>query len=124
MNEKDEIEEITNALHEGVADGLYEVAEENDEPGTSRYKLTQFGQSEAQRTVATKGLPFLVMVSSRQAIAGSKHCTVKSMADEIIKDFPNKLKHEAKTNFEPFWSEYANWSPEEYLKAYEEAQHG
>lgn len=118
---KDELDEIENILHDGVRDGLYEVAEENDNH-QSRYKLTNFGEVEAQRTIATKGLPFLVMVSSRKAVEDGKARTVKSMADEIIAKFPRKLKQSAKENFAPFWSEYAGWAPEEYLAAYDEAQ--
>lgn len=115
--DKQEVEDI---LHEGVSDGLFEVA--SDTPGNTKYKLTDFGSHEAERTIASKGLPFLVMISSKQAISDGKNRTVKSMSDEIIKNFPNKLKREAKKNFALFWGEFASKSPQEYLEAYEEAR--
>lgn len=121
MSKDEELEEIENILHDGVREGVIEIAEENPNH-ESRYKLTSYGQVEAQRTIAEKGLPFLVMVSSRKALEDGKYRTVKSMSDEIIKDFPAKLKRQAKANFAPFWGEYANCSPQEYLEAYDEAQ--
>lgn len=122
MSEEDEIEDIENTLHEGVVDGLYEVAE--DTPGNTKYKLTNYGHVEAERTIAIKGLPMMVALSARKAIDDGEDRTVKSMADEIIKKFPRKLKLEAKKNFAPFWGEFANYSPLEYLEAYQEAQDG
>lgn len=120
LSKEDELNETEDILHEGVSEGLYEVAEDN--PGSTRYKLTNYGSVEAERIIAEKGLPFLVMVSSRKAIDDGKNRTVKSMADEIIRNFPNKLKREAKKNFALFWGEFASWSPEKYLEAYEQAQ--
>lgn len=123
MSKQDDVEDIEHTLQEGVANGLFEIAEENDQPGTSRYKLTNFGNVEAERTIASKGLPFLVMVSAKKALSEGKDRTVKSMADEIIKKFPNKLKRDAKTNFAPFWwGEFSNMTPQEYIDAYHEAQ--
>lgn len=118
----DELEEFNQILQKGVSDGLYEVAEENDEPYASKYKLTTYGNIEAQRTIASRGLPFLVMVSSKLALKEGKNRTVKSMADEILRDLPNKLKREAKKNFAPFWNEYASYTAQEYLDAYIEVE--
>lgn len=118
----DSEEEVQGILNEGVADGLFEIAEENNNPGESRFKLTDYGRHEAERSIASKGLPFLVALSSRKAINDGKDRTVKSMADEIIKKFPNRLKREAKKNFAPFWGEFSSWSPQDYLEAYQEAR--
>lgn len=112
-------EEVENILHDGVIDGLFEVAEEKDGHET-KYKLTNYGSVEAERTIAIKGLPFLVALSSHKAISDGKNRTVKSMSDEIIKNFPAQLKRLAKKNFAPFWGEFANYSPQEYLEAYDD----
>ena len=122
MSDEISEEEIEHILQDGVSEGLFEVAEENDQPGNTRFKLTSYGEVEAQRTIASKGLPFLVMVSARKALEDGKQRTVKSMSDEIIRNFPNKLKRAARTNFAPFWGEYANFTPQQYLEAYQEAQ--
>lgn len=115
-------DEVQKILEDGTAEGLFEVAEENDKPGETRFKLTDYGEVEAQRTIASKGLPFLIMLSSRKAVEEGKRRTVKSMADEIIRNFPAKLKREAKTNFALFWGDFANYTPQQYLDAYDEAQ--
>ena len=120
MSDDEELQEVESILHDGVREGLFEVAEEGDNHDT-RYKLSSYGEVEAQRTIASKGLPFLVMVSSRKAVADGKNRTVKSMAAEIIKGFPAKLRRDARTNFAPFWGEFASYTPEQYLDAYTEA---
>lgn len=121
MDKDNELEELENILHDGVREGLYEIAEENNNHD-SKFRLTQYGEVEAQQTIAHKGLPFLVMVSSRKAIEDGKNRTVKSMSDEIIAKFPTKLKRIAKKEFAPFWDEYANYTPQEYLDVYDSAQ--
>ena len=121
MSNEDELEEVESILHDGVRDGTFELAEENPNH-ESRYKLSPYGKVKAQETIASKGLPFLVMISAQKALEDGKARTVKSMADEVILKFPNKLKREAKKNFAPFWDEFANYSPQQYLDAYTEAQ--
>lgn len=107
-------EEIEQILQDGTSDGKFEVVEGKD--GTARYKLSDYGQVKAQQTIASEGLPFLIMVMSKM----SPLPTVKQMADEAVKKFPPELRREAKKNFAPFWGEYGDMTPEQYLEAYTE----
>lgn len=122
MSKDEELEELIETLSEGVSDGLFEIAEEVDAPGKTRYKLTDYGNVEAEQLIATTGLPFLVMIYSKKSVAEGKERTVRLMADKIIRKFPAKLKRQAKTTFAPFWGEFADVTAEEYLEQYEKAK--
>lgn len=122
MNDDMDEEEVSHILQQGTSEGLFEIASE-DENGEARYKLTDYGSAEAMQTIATKGLPFLVYVISVNALSeGKTDRTVKSMADEAISKFPNKLKRLAKTNFPEFWNKFASAGPELYVNSWREAE--
>ncbi len=108
--------EVDKALEDGVRNGVFEVAEENDKPGQTRYKLTDYGSVEAQRTISENGLPFMLMLHASHAIKQGKETTVNEMTIEILKDFPNELRRKAKENFKNFLDAYGGCSAEQYFE--------
>lgn len=112
MNE----DEINNALSDARLSGDVEMVAGN------KFKLTPRGQVHAEDTIVEKGLPMIVAVMSQYELDQGRETTVVEMAENVIAKFPLALRQKAKANFEPFWGEFADWKPSEYLAAWHEAQ--
>lgn len=121
MNE----EEVNKILGDGVSDGLFEIADEADgTPENTKFKLTGYGNYEAQRTIAEEGLPFMIFVMAKLGTNGKleDNPTVKEMANLVVKDLPPKLRKTAKQNFPFMWKELADMRADEYAKQYRELE--